>query len=310
MSNFWNMLQESLKDRVTSPFFINFLISWVFINWEALLIYFGSDIDLNISSRAELLHLYIENYGWAKLIAFPALFSLLITILLPFINLGFKEIILIAERVKKQRIELHNDKMATIIEQKTLNNMSQIMNLLAEERVVIDIRNRQGAVNMISTLERIKAGFIKNRNYTKTVNDSMEKIIEKLMTSSTDRIETKIQYPDLKGVSDASLNTHEFLIKLTQKNNISNRIFDPVGLHLEASYSTLFKTYVLFKKKDADEDEHLIKVLMPNGAGDDESIISQFKKLNITLMKTSGIQNNEIVEYEFDNFIKTFFSPE
>lgn len=85
MKDFFTSFFNATKDRLSSAFFFNFLITWCIINWEIFLaLFFVNEAKLPCRN----LICYIKEYHTDvdKLIYKPVLFALILSFLLPLIN--------------------------------------------------------------------------------------------------------------------------------------------------------------------------------------------------------------------------------
>ncbi|TGM10686.1 hypothetical protein EHQ81_18845 [Leptospira selangorensis] len=81
-----NNIYDFLKERLSSPFLVSLLFSWLIINWKIVVILFGTDAQMNPSQRITFIEKnYVNscfNY-WYPLISASAY-----TVVYPFISLG------------------------------------------------------------------------------------------------------------------------------------------------------------------------------------------------------------------------------
>lgn len=131
MENIINSLKENLKDRISSPFYGAFIISWLIWNWKIWYITFFIDSDLLLATQSILKIDYIKNiyeswiYASLYTVILPLFSSYLIIFWLPKMTHMFYEKYLEYEnqnnitKLKKEK-EFLKEKAAKLEEEKNV----------------------------------------------------------------------------------------------------------------------------------------------------------------------------------------------
>lgn len=76
-----------LKDRLSSPIFFSFIISWCVINWRVIIgLLFYKSSDLKIDGYSSYIDLISTNYHWSNTIIIPLTSALLYTFFYPIVR--------------------------------------------------------------------------------------------------------------------------------------------------------------------------------------------------------------------------------
>lgn len=165
---------DELSSRLKIPFFGGFIFSWLVINWERIAILISS--NENIYTRIDKIK-KIKEFNWPVIgdwhtstFFAPLFYSIIITLLTPFITLGFKKI----QKWANIRII---DTQAELNHRYQLSSASEQLKLEEKEKEISDIK--------YSTAEIIK----KHNNLTNDIsitNDNLEKINNELIEKKSE----------------------------------------------------------------------------------------------------------------------------
>lgn len=81
-----NQVWDSIKERLSSPFFFSFLISWAIVNWRIVISLFWNDPRANSRGHYSLIEYIESNTDYFSGIILPVLFAGIYTFIGPFIK--------------------------------------------------------------------------------------------------------------------------------------------------------------------------------------------------------------------------------
>jgi|TARA_R100000789_G_C2992911_1_gene146604 hypothetical protein len=101
IGDFLNSIFEGTKQRVKNPLFGSFILSWIILNWEFILVFFTQ--DLSTLNKIEYLNAYCKSNFIGDLFLTPLIISLVYLILSDWVFMVLKYLSIFGRLKRKKQ---------------------------------------------------------------------------------------------------------------------------------------------------------------------------------------------------------------